>query len=185
MSSSHETCPRCNYTVDKYASYCSQCGGSLLDQLAASSDLAAKPTTQSPDAIQPPQLTPPLNASAVKLCIRCRSTIAGATVFCPFCGSGQTAAYGGSAFSAGPVASPLQQASIYGSAPSAVQFELDELARRYQQANSTYTWTLVVGLLLFWPLLIVTFQENRKKKDILARVAALGVEPTIWKNTAV
>jgi hypothetical protein len=75
--------------------------------------------------------------------------------------------------------------SPYDAVSSLTQLELLDLASRYRAAHKTYTWSLVVGLLLFWPLLILTYQENKNKKEILARVSALGVDPTIWKNTAV
>jgi len=77
---------------------------------------------------------------------------------------------------------PIQQAPLYGIPVSLSPIELADLAARYKKANSTYTWTLIVGLFCFWPLLIATVLEYNKMKEILARISAMGIDAKQWKN---
>jgi hypothetical protein len=58
---------------------------------------------------------------------------------------------------------------------------LFDLACRYRESNKLFTWTLIGGLLCVWPLLIVTFLEYTKMRDIKKQIIAMGIDPYWWE----
>jgi len=59
---------------------------------------------------------------------------------------------------------------------------LTDLARRHKESNTTFTWTLIVGI-FFWPLWILTFMEYTKMRDLKSEVARMGVDVWWWERT--
>ncbi|MBM4356033.1 MAG: hypothetical protein FJ109_19965 [Deltaproteobacteria bacterium] len=93
--------------------------------------------------------------------------------------------------SRGAAALPPTHAAPTGAFPSApssyvpqtqagAALQLQELARQYREANRSYMWTLIGGLLLLWPLWVITYMEHGKMRTIKGQVALLGLEPDAW-----
>lgn len=59
-------------------------------------------------------------------------------------------------------------------------YEMIDLSRQYRESNKTFLWSLIIGLLLFWPLLILSYSEWKKMKGIKSRVALRGIDPERW-----
>lgn len=60
---------------------------------------------------------------------------------------------------------------------------LADLARQHRDADRTFLITLIAGILCLWPILILTYLEYNKKREIQNRVAALGVDVNWWQVT--
>ncbi|MEP6756672.1 MAG: hypothetical protein ABJA67_14295 [Chthonomonadales bacterium] len=68
----------------------------------------------------------------------------------------------------------------FGYFPTLPNVSLDDLARRYREANKVYTWTLIAGLCCLWPIWFVTYMEYNKMNDIKRDVAAMGIDVDAW-----
>ncbi len=62
-------------------------------------------------------------------------------------------------------------------------FEMFDLARQFQDSKRAFGWMMVVGLLVFWPLLFVAYSEHKKMNAIKNRVALRGIDPEFWSRT--
>jgi len=58
---------------------------------------------------------------------------------------------------------------------------LEDMARRHRDSHVLMTWTLVVGLLCLWPLLIVSYLEYNKMRDIKNEIVRMGVDLNWWQ----
>ena len=61
-------------------------------------------------------------------------------------------------------------------------FEMFDLARQFHDSKRVFLWTLVLGLVLFWPLLFIAYSEHKKMNAIKSRVALRGIDPEIWSR---
>jgi uncharacterized membrane protein YvbJ len=111
----------------------------------------------------------------VKLCPQCSQQAALDAAFCAKCGHQYRTKF---------ISLP-NQTQVVNTLPSFQHPQLTntllaDLAQQYRDSKKLYTWTLIAGICLLWPALIVTYLEHNKMKEIKAKVASQGIDAETW-----
>lgn len=204
MQAPVKTCPQCGLAAALPTPFCPQCGYTYRTQFggpAPPTPLHLTPPRGNSSFGATAYETPSANSMAY--CSQCHNVLDRQSPFCRHCGADQRTLshYVVAPPPPPPAAAPVPQYAppgyyapppVYAPSyptmyspylPYAVapdDFEMIDLSRQYRESNKTFIWSLVIGLLLFLPLLILSYSEWKKMKAIKSRVALRGIDPERW-----
>jgi hypothetical protein len=210
MQAPIKVCPQCGQSTDLNSPRCPNCGHAYRTPFNAPDGptQAYQPSPPPRSSFGPTMNAPPPLPPNTQVCTNCHNPIVPPAAFCRFCGADQRTlghymppapapAYPPPVVYAPPPSYapvPMYAPAPQYAPPPAMysphlpyvrppdDFEMFDLARQYQSSKKTFIWSLVIGLLLFWPLLILAYSEHTKMRGIKSRVALRGVDPETWSR---
>ena len=199
MQAGMKICPLCGRSTGLEDVACPGCGHRYRTPFAPplpQTQMGTLPTKPNSSFNVPTPTQPPAPAPSVP-CAHCRQNLLPGTVVCGYCGADQrpgaypvyapppvyapmpAPSYQAQAYMPPPVAYAPVYAPVYAVRPPD-DFEMFDLARQYRSTKQRFIWMLILGSVLFWPLLIVAYSDHKKMNAIKQRTALRGIHPEMW-----